>query len=264
MKKFFVSALMFLTFSMAQVAKDGGFSSFGVGVGYRQFGQFNTDGSSIVRNRQMIGMFETSFGYASSFKIELRGAANLGVGSQTGNFMFDKKKEETNGPVTNFWVAELRTGFDLIPSDDHDLYIQTGGGYRFLIDNQRYYNRHQAYTYIPIELEGAVRFNDNKYIEYKIGYNFLLMGNHRSLTSRVGYNNDLVVKQRKGFGISGFIGFGFNEREGYSTYRLVYDYWNIGDSPSATLNGNSNGSKSYYEPRNTTHQIYLMCIYSFS
>ena len=126
--------------------------------------------------------------------------------------------------------------------------------------------RHQGYLYVPLEIEGEVRLGRKLGLEYLLGYNYLVFGDHKSLASQWHYSGDLIVKQDSGFGLKSFVGLSFKGRdENVNTIRLVYEFWSIAASPSsAFLTSSVTGLRGYlYEPRNKTHTITLQYLYSF-
>lgn len=273
MKKFLISTILLFDISIAQVIKDGGYGLLGSGIGYDKHSFMVNN----ITNTYYSMVINANFGYVfSGIKTEIDITSSYGLGGYRGLYTFNTDSSKNGTTISaistnGIWHPKFITGYDLLSSTDSNLYIQIGAGYRFFLYGIGNSYRAQGYLYIPIELEGSNKLNNNRYIEYKVGYNFLLSGNHRNLTTRIGFNNDLIVNQRKGFGISSMIGYGVNHDNSSKGFRVIYNYWNISDSSSAMLNTSNAFSApyykpqngSYYEPKNSTHEIYLMFIDNF-
>ena len=160
---------------------------------------------------------------------------------------------------------ELKGGYNLLHSSNATLYLQTGLGYHLNRNEFMSMDRIQGYFYVPLEIEGEALLNSKIAFTYGGGYRYLIFGNHLSTASKYGYTGDVRVTQKEGFGFSAFIGANFfNKARELRSFRLVYEYWNIGDSKSIRTESIYTGNEVYlYEPKNNTHRLFIQYSFGF-
>lgn len=275
MKKFLCGFLCVLPLMAADVIKEGFYKSLGFGLGYYYYGEWDQAGAPFMHTDEALFGIVGNVGYTKNgFKAEVLADANFVVGLYTGGVLDSSDPDLIGKPLkqptsATIYHGELKAGYNLLEFlnvSNATLYAQAGVGYRFYRDGFLSMVRHQGYLYVPFEIEGEVRLKQNLGLQYMLGYNYLVFGDHKSLASQWHFSEDLIVKQDSGFGLKSFVGLSFKTKsENINTIRLVYEFWSIAASPSSAFATSSvTGSSGYlYEPRNKTHTITLQYLYSF-
>lgn len=274
MKKICVVVLSILPLMAADVIKDGLYKSLGFGLGYYYYGEWDEIGDSVMHTDEALFGILGNVGYAKNgFKAEALADANFVVGVYTGSVLNASDPDLVGKPLkmpssAAIYHGELKVGYDVLHflhTPNATLYVQAGAGYRFYRDGFLSMVRHQGYLYVPIEIEGEVWLREHIGLQYMLGYNYLVFGDHKSLASQWHYSNDLVVKQDSGFGLKSFVGVSFKTKDDHiNTIRLVYEFWSIGASPAVYVTSSiSDQAGGIYEPRNKTHTITLQYMYGF-
>ncbi|WP_394995221.1 hypothetical protein [uncultured Helicobacter sp.] len=276
MKRFYGIFLCILPLAAADVIKEGLYKSLGFGLGYYYYGEWDQVGAPFMHTDEALFGIVGNLGYAKNgIKVEVSADASFVIGLYTGSVLDSSNPDLKGKPLkqptsATIYHGEFKAGYDLLShffgASNATLYAQAGVGYRFYRDGFLSMVRHQGYLYVPLEIEGEVRLGRKLGLEYLLGYNYLVFGDHKSLASQWHFSEDLIVKQDSGFGLKSFVGLSFKTKsENINTIRLVYEFWSIAASPSSAFATSSvTGSSGYlYEPRNKTHTITLQYLYSF-
>lgn len=252
------------------LAEDGLFSELGAGIGYYRY-----DEPRVMNTDELLLNINGKLGYRQSFaKAEVVGDIFATFGRYTGGLLnydtdnwesFEQKKVYSTH-ASQIFNGQAKLGIDLLGfSNTADLFIQSGIGYWFLQDRDYTNRRQQVYLYVPIELEGEIRQSPSFAWTFLLGYNHLIEGRHKTLSTPSGLDNsDLFAKQDKGFGLKANFGWKQQHKDSTNFTRIVVDYWKIGDSPTSDWTTNYlNKPIAFYEPRNFTVSVYLQYGWSF-
>ena len=213
-------------------------------------------------------------GLISQAGVKLEGTlrVNYALGRYTGSIL-DVDNPDRNGESLNSLIGsiagdvELKGGYNLLGSLERaTLYLQTGLGYYLNRTEFIVMDRIQGYLYVPLELEGEVLINPKIAFTYGGGYRYLIFGNHLSKTTKYGATDDLRVTQKEGFSFAAFIGANFfTKSQQWRSVRLIYEYWNIGDSDTVRTTSIYNPSNvvNLYEPKNNTHRLFIQYSFGF-
>ena len=261
MKKIF-AILVFLGIGFAE-QQNGIFSELGFGVGYYRYdepGAMNTD--------ELLLNLNTKLGYRYHFiKTEASGDFFATIGRYNGailQFGEDELTQERKKLIAEnaslFFDGQAKLGIELLSfSETMDLFLQSGIGYRYLLDLTTSYHRTQAYLYVPIELEGEIRSTDSFAWTYLLGYRHLIEGRHRTLIGALQVvDADYFAKQDKGFGAKLSFGWKKQDKDSLNFTRFVVDYWKIDAAPLGDTTTSYLGEKlKLHEPKNYTLSIYI-------
>ncbi len=145
-----------------------------------------------------------------------------------------------------------------------------GLGYRFLynfnIDKPGLrvsYVRQQGYLFLPIGMKGEIPIYEKISFFASLEYRILLLGHNTSKLSRLGFDNDLMFLQDKGYGWSVALGPKFFVGSGAIKAQLYYDYWNLEESDVAQAYSFGVLEGNFIEPKNHTHALGVMLSYDF-
>ena len=246
--------------------KQGFYRSLGFYSGYYRY----TEPTVMHIDTLMFGLIGQIGHISQGIKLEGTLRVNYALGLYTGGILDpdnpDRDGEKAYGMDGS--VAgdiELKSGYNLLHSSNATLYLQTGLGYHLNRNEFISMDRIQGYFYVPLEIEGEALLNSKIAFTYGGGYRYLIFGNHLSTASKYGYTGDVRVTQKEGFGFSAFIGANFfNKARELRSFRLVYEYWNIGDSKSIRTESIYTGNEVYlYEPKNNTHRLFIQYSFGF-
>ena len=221
----------------ARVLKQGVYKSLGFMSGYWHYGEIGMEGERVMRIDTLFFGLVGQLGMATSSGVKLEGnlRTNFAYGLYTGGVL-DVDDSSRNGQrlysAIGGWNSdmELKGGYNLLPvSLNTTLYLQSGVGYYFSRTEFITMDRLQGYLYVPLELEGEHALNSNLALNFGLGYRYFIAGHHYSAASKYGLEDDYRVTQKEGFGVSGFLGMAFvNKDSGVRNVRLIYEYWNVG------------------------------------
>lgn len=253
--------------------KNGFYRSFGFYSGYYRYTEFDTkDNDSFIMslNTLMFGLMGQIGHISQGIKLEGTLRLNYALGVYTGGILDPDNPDRDGERLYSMKGAtagdiELKGGYNLLRHSNLSLYVQTGLGYHLNRTEFIVMDRIQGYLYVPLEIEGELPFKQNIVLTYGGGYRYLIFGNHLSTASKYGYTGDVRVTQKEGFGFSAFIGANFfTKSQELRSLRLVYEYWNIGDSKSIRTESIYTGDEVYlYEPKNSTHRVFIQYSFGF-
>lgn len=252
--------------------KSGLYRSLGFYSGYYHYGE-TEEGASIMHLDMLMFGIIGQIGAVSQIGIKLEGTLriNYALGAYTGSVLDpdnadrnEKESENTSGATAG--DIELKAGYNILNNSQKlSLYLQSGIGYHYNRTEFIFMDRLQGYLYVPIELDGELALNNRFVLTYGGGYRYLIFGNHLSKSSKYGYDGDIDVKQRNGYGLNAFIGLNFFTKAGeLRNLKLVYEYWDIGASPPVGVHSiYTNKLYGLYEPKNVTHRLFLQYSFGF-
>lgn len=205
------------------------------------------------------------------FRIQLEGyyARDINQNIYKGAiFVFNNAKSEKIPYSTQSkdWYAggNLKLGVSFLPKQiEAHSFAYMGIGYRFLRNNvidkpgiQASYQRDQSYLYLPFGIDAEVPITDYFSLSAMMEYRFFLQGVNKSGFSRLGYANDLVFKQKKGYGGRFAIVGKFQLYERFQAHiGFYYDYWSVEDSDQQLLRKEGLPTLTFIEPKNTTKAL---------
>ena len=275
----YVTCLLYLqSLLFAQDIIQNGFTkSLGMGMGYYQYAEFDTLDNPVMRMDTGVLRILGDIGYIYNNGIKLYGSldANMSIGVYTGSILDptnpDRDGQKLTALVANsFYDARFKVAYNILKPfniANMTLYLQVGTGYYFNYTNGLSVVRFQGYTYIPIELESEIRINEKIVINYGIGYDYFLVGNHFTKSTQWYYGDNYQTIQKQGFGVSALFGVTFIRENGQAnSVKLAYQYWDIGaGEPMRTTEGGSGVTTPVviYEPKNHTHLIMLQYTWHF-
>lgn len=269
MKKSFYIFIIFIALLKADgVIKSDFYATLGVGGGYYNYNEFNTQKNDafIMRIDSPLFNVNASVGYiASGFKIEGYIDSNVSFGIYTGSNLYTNEYVKAID-FNSFHHINITLGYDVLSAfDSFSLYLQSGVRYYLNRNDSSPLERLQGYVAIPFEMEGQIALGDNWSFDFMGGYNLFLLGHHLSRGASYAMQGDLNVIQRQGMGARAFLGFSYmSKRDKPNSFRLVYEYWAIGDSPSARVYSTIENAYGYIrEPKNTSHIFTLQYIFGF-
>lgn len=257
-----------------EVIQTGFYKNIGMGFGYYHYGEVDITNTPVVRmDDAMYRIFGGLGSVNNGFKVDFALNANISIGVYTGSTL-DVNNPKRNGQALNlpaansFYETRFKLGYDILHPFNFDstLYFQIGVGYYFNVDTLYQMTRLQGYAYIPIELEGEVKLSDNVAMNYMIGYNWFLFGNHFTQTSRGFFTQDYTAIQKGGYGINASLGFTFLHDDYTNTIKLVWEHWSIDAAKPKTLTSIATGTPTQadvYEPKNSTDIIVLQYSWGF-
>lgn len=253
--------------------KNGYYRSLGFYSGYYHYGEVDTMGDRVMRMDTLMFGLIGQMGLVSQSGVKLEGTLrlNYALGVYTGSIL-DVDNEARNGERLKSIIGavagdlELKAGYNMLKhfSTHHTLYLQGGLGYHLNRTEFIAFKRYQGYFYVPLELEGESAIYNNLILTYGGGYRYLIFGNHFTDIS-TSYNGNLRVTQKDGFGANAFIGVNFYTKAGeVRNVRLVYEYWSIEASKPSAMQSVYTGEIYYfYEPKNSTHRVFLQYSFGF-
>lgn len=156
-------------------------------------------------------------------------------------------------------------GYDFLIAQVHSITPYVGVGYRYLNDDSSGkisttgalgYERESNYLYSPIGLEVNVQLRNELYIRNLMEFDYFWTGRQKSHLSDVdpGFN-DVKNRQRRGYGLRGYIGFLIVTKKIDFEAGPFLIYWNIKKSDEEILTYLGIFDDIVFEPKNRTTEI---------
>ena len=253
--------------SHAEAIKNGFYKSLGAGIGYYNYTEY-VDNSRLISMDDVAIKLLGNLGYVydNGFKLDSTLSASASYGLYRGSKLYDDTKEfgSVKALVINFYMDfEGKVGFNILKPfgiDSVTLYMQSGIGYYFNKTDSFPIIRNQGYLYIPIELDSEISLSDKFALRIVAGYNYFILGNHYTSTTHVALSDDYYVIQRRGYGVSLFVGLNMTNSSGnISSLGIRWNHWWVGRAdPSGILtNLITNDRHIVFEPENSSDIIML-------
>ncbi|RDU54197.1 hypothetical protein CQA49_05260 [Helicobacter sp. MIT 00-7814] len=244
--------------------KNGVYKNVGLSAGYYYYGEVDRRGDFVMRmDTAPLGVFGSlGKAYENGLKLDALAEINASIGLYTGAVL-DTSNANRDGQslqtlIGNTFIKGVgRVGYDVLKSfSSASLYLQSGFGYYFNWTNFLSIPRLQGYAYIPLEVEGQVALSEKLALDYALGYNLFLFGNHYTNGYGWGYSGALDTTQTKGLGGIAKVGFSFFNKDGEkNSFGVIYEFWSVEGSNPARLTDYTGKDVALYEPKNTSHIV---------